>query len=52
MADSCYLIKVLFIKAEDDRIVGDMKLMKCFYANLFARWLGSTPSGPTTTRSC
>jgi len=56
MADSSNLINALVIKAEDARIVGDMKLMKRYYADLFAltttSWLGSTPSGPTTTRSC
>jgi hypothetical protein len=55
MANSSNLIKQLVIKAEDARIVGAMKLMKRYYADLFAlttSWLGSTPSGPTTTRSC
>ena len=59
MAESSNLIKALVIKAKDARIVGD-KLMKRYYANLFALpvyterslLLGSTPSGPTTTRSC
>ena len=57
ITDSSTLIKALVIKAEDDRIVGGMKLMKRYYADLQGRfsttsWLGSTPSGPTTTRNC
>ena len=56
IADSSNLIKALVTKAEDDMIVGDMKLMKRYYAYLFAlnnnAWLGRAPSGPTTTRSC
>ena len=36
MADSSNLNKALVIKAEDARIVGDMKLMKRYYADLFA----------------
>jgi hypothetical protein len=51
MADSNNLMKALIIKAEDARIVGDLKLMKRYYADLFAL-VGITPSGPTTTRSC
>ncbi len=56
MVDSSNLIKALVIKVEDARIVGDMKLMKRYYAGLFTLstkiWWGSTPSDPTTTRSC
>jgi hypothetical protein len=54
MADNSNLFKALVIKAEDARIVGDMKLMKRYYADLLAliktSW-GSTPSDPTTTMS-
>ncbi len=52
MADSSNLIKALVIKAEDARIVGDMKLMKRYYAATTTSWVGSTPSGPTTTKNC
>jgi hypothetical protein len=51
IAHSSNLIKALIIKAEDARIVGDLKLMKRYYADLFAV-VGITPSCPTTTRSC
>ncbi len=55
MADNSNLFKALVIKAEDARIVGDMKLMKRYYADLLAliktSWLGSTRSDPTTTMS-
>jgi hypothetical protein len=51
MADSINLIKELVIKAEDARIVGDMNLMKRYYAATTS-WLGSPPSGPTTTKTC
>ena len=40
MADSSNLIKALVIKADDARIVGDMKLMKRYYASTTS-WLGS-----------
>jgi hypothetical protein len=43
MADSSNLIK-----AEDARIVGDMKLMKRYYADLL---VPSSKRDPTTTRS-
>lgn len=35
MADSSTLIKTLVIKAEDSRILGDMKTMKKLYTNLY-----------------
>ena len=36
MVDGSNLIKALVVKAEDARIVGDMKLMKRYNADLFA----------------
>ncbi len=52
MADNSNLIKALVIKAEDARIVGDMKLMKRYHAKLFAlsttSWCGG---GEYTKRS-
>lgn len=35
MADSSNLIKALLIKAEDARILGDMKAMKKYYRQLY-----------------
>ena len=49
IADSSNLIKALVTKAEDDRIVGDMKLMERYYANLFA--LNNELVGKSTKRS-
>ena len=49
MADSSNLIKALVIKAEDARIVRDLKLMKRYYADLFA--LNNELVGKCTKRS-
>jgi hypothetical protein len=50
MADSNNLIKALVIKAEDARIVGDMKTSLPSTKQVVVREY--TPSCATTTRSC